>query len=365
MTSAESRGLGRAGRQALTAFVLLASCSSHPQASPAWSLVGDGRPAMGTVLELSLASRDEASARKWIAEAFAEVARLEALLSRFVSGSDVSRLNRSAGEGAFDVDPATHGVLDRALKGSVLTGGAFDPSVGPLVELWWEAARRDRLPSPAELEAARALVGAGKIRLSSDVRTSDVKASDAPASDAQVELLRTGMSIDLGGIAKGYALDRLATSLRGRVDRGAVLSFGQSSAWALGSPPDGPRWRLLLRAPSGTWAGTVELRDQAMSMSSSLGQWSEIEGRRYGHVVDPRSGRPLEHAFEAAVVAPDATWAEILSTALLVLGEEEGLALIESFDGCEAMLIDAGGRASMSSGWRRDTRFRGVDPPAD
>jgi thiamine biosynthesis lipoprotein len=140
-------------------------------------------------------------------------------------------------------------------------------------------------------------------------------------------------------------------------ERGALLSFGQSSAWALGSPPGAPRWRLLLRAPSGEWAGVVELRDQAMSISSSLGQWSEIEGRRYGHVMDPRTGHPLEHGLEAAVVAPDATRAEVLSTALLVLGEEEGLALLEALDGCEGMLVDELGGVAMTSGWLKATRF--------
>ncbi|MBW2272468.1 MAG: FAD:protein FMN transferase [Deltaproteobacteria bacterium] len=328
--------------------LIAAACSSTAPTAP-FSLVSDGRPLMGTVLELSVVARDAAAAREWIADAFEEVGRLEALLSRFDAESDVSRLGRAAGQGSLSVDPATRDLLDRALKGSALTGGAFDPTVGPLIELWERTAREGRVPAPRELEAARERVGAQLVRL---------------PSEASAELRRAGMSIDLGGIAKGYALDRLATSLREAGAKGALLSFGQSSAWALGSPPDAPRWKLLLRAPSGGWAGVVELRDQAMSMSSSLGQWSEIEGRRYGHVVDPRSGRLLERGIEAAVVGPDATWAEILSTALLVLAEGDGLALMERLEGCEAMLIDAEGRVAMTSGWESATRFRGVDLPA-
>jgi len=348
--STDLRGLGSRGWLVVAVLMGLGCFSREAAEPPAYTLVSDGRPAMGTVLELSVASREEAAARRWIGEAFDEVARLEALLSRFARDSDVSRLNRGAGQGPLAVDPATRELLERALQGSSLTRGAFDASVGPVVELWWQAARSDRLPEPAELEAARALVGAEGIRL-------------AAASSA--ELLRAGMSIDLGGIAKGFALDRLAASMRDRSEWGALLSFGQSSAWALGSPPGAPRWRLLLRAPSGGWAGMVELRDQAMSMSSSLGQRSEIQGRRYGHVVDPRTGRPLERGLEAAVVAPDATRAEVLSTALLVLGEREGLALLESLDGCEAMMVDEAGRVRTTSGWHGATRFRGVDSPGD
>ena len=172
------------------------------------------------------------------------------------------------------------------------------------------------------------------------------------------------MSIDLGGIAKGYALDRMLPALRDAGITSALLSFGQSSAWAFGVPPGAPGWRLLARGPDGGFSGILTLRDAALSVSGSLGQWSEIEGRRYGHVLDPRSGEPLTRRREALVVAPNATLAEALSKALLVLGEREGIALIEAQHGCEALLLDAEGGAWSTSGWQLRTAFEPLEPEA-
>jgi thiamine biosynthesis lipoprotein len=175
------------------------------------------------------------------------------------------------------------------------------------------------------------------------------------------------MSIDLGGIAKGYALDLMADRLRSSRPTGALLSFGLSSVWALGAPPGDFGWRLLLRPPSPEHElGVLTLRDQALSVSSSLGQWSEIAGRRYGHVIDPRSGRAVTETKRAVVVARTATEAEALSTALVVLEAAQGLALVEAREGAEARIDDANGFVGETSGWQRATRYHGVlEPPAE
>ena len=123
---------------------------------------------------------------------------------------------------------------------------------------------------------------------------------------------------------------------------------------------DGPGWRLLARAPEGGFAGVVVLRDLSLSVSGSLGQWSEIGGRRFGHVLDPRSGWPLTRRREAIVVAPSGELAEVLSTALLVLGEQEGIALVSDAPGCEALLLDADGRRWSTPGWQRATAFEPI-----
>jgi thiamine biosynthesis lipoprotein len=163
------------------------------------------------------------------------------------------------------------------------------------------------------------------------------------------------MSVDLGGIAKGYALDRVRDTW-GSVDA-ALLSFGQSSILALGAPPAEEGWHMALRGASGEVIGVVILRDQAFSVSSTLGQWSEIEGVRYGHVIDPRSGQALRRAASASVVAPTATLAEVLSTALVVLPPARGASLVESLEGCEARIEDESGHVVVTSGWLRVTRF--------
>jgi FAD:protein FMN transferase len=337
----------------LLAGLLAAGCAAAPPAAPpteprpAPHLVADGQYRMGTLLEVTVVSVDDASAQAAIDAAFAEAEALDALLSRYREQSDVSRLNRAAGGPPVRVDPRTREVLSRAIDCARLTHGAFDVTVGPLVELWTRAAQRGRAPSPRELAAARARVGAERIAL---------------GADGGASLPAAGMALDLGGIGKGYALDAVLPVLRERGVTNALLNFGESSVWALGAAPDADGWRLLMRDPRGGYLGVVTLRDVALSISSSLGQSSEIGGVRYGHVVDPRSGMALTRTAQAAVVAPDATLAEALSTALLVLAPAEGLALVESLAGAEAQLVDGSGRATATAGWSSVTRFEPLPP---
>lgn len=322
-------------------LLCLWSCASvEPAHVEALHEVSDGRYAMGTVLEATLHVPDAARGRELLEAVFTEASRLEALFSRHDPQSELVALNARAGKGVVAVSPLLASIVARALGETLRTGGAFDPTVAPLVALWTDAARRDRLPTADELERARARVGPGRVR-----------------EETGGIALEAGSSLDLGGIGKGFALDRLVAQLRVVQVERALLSFGQSSIWALGAPPNLPGWRLLVRALEGGVAGFVTLRDQALSVSASLGQGSTIEGRRFGHVVDPRSGWPLSENRQALVIAPDATLAEVLSTALLVLGEVEGMALVEARPGCEGFLQDASGRSWETSGFRRRARF--------
>ena len=321
--------------------------------------MSDGRYAMGTVLEITLVSDDEDRARRTLDELFEEVDRLEERLSTWRADSDLSRINRTAGQGLVAVHPDVAGLLHRALGWSRLSGGAFDVTVGPLVALWRSAEARGAPPSTAELAQARARVGAQGVRI-------------APGD--RVGLAHPGMSIDLGAVAKGFALDRLLPILRERGIRTGLLNFGQSSVRALGVPPGTDGWRLLARDADGGYLGVFTLRDRALSVSGSLGQSFEILGRSYGHVLDPRTGRPLERRLQAFVVAADAALAEALSTAVLVLGEGPGLELVASQPGCEGMLVDADGGDWQTPGFAaavsfermpgRGARTRGETPPA-
>lgn len=317
-----------------------------PQAEPAAvgpTLVSDGRYAMGTVLEITVVAAEPASGRAAIDRAFAEAARLEPLLSNWDPDGALARFDAAAGRGPQQVDPELARVLAASLALTRRTHGAFDVTVGPWVQLWRMAAERGRLPSAAQRAHARALVGAEGLRV-------DVEAGTA-------ELVRAGASVELGGIAKGWALDRMAAILREAGVGAALLSFGQSSLWAIGAPPGGPGWRLLVRDPAGGYAGTMTLHDRAVSVSASLGQSIEIDGRRYGHVLDPRSGEPLVRAAQAVVLAPDATAAEAFSKALLVLEPGEGVALLEAEPGCEALLLLDDGRRWETSGWQAASGF--------
>ncbi|RIL00059.1 MAG: hypothetical protein DCC71_19175, partial [Proteobacteria bacterium] len=165
-----------------------------------------------------------------------------------------------------------------------------------------------------------------------------------------------GAAVDLGGVAKGWALDRMAERARAAGVTSALLSFGQSSLWAIGAPAGEAGWRLLVRRPDGGFAGVATLRDRAVSVSGSLGQSSEIEGKRYGHVIDPRSGEPLIRPLEAIVLCASAAVGEAASKALLVLGEERGVALLGSL-GCEGLLVGAAGARHATPGWEAASRF--------
>jgi thiamine biosynthesis lipoprotein len=301
---------------------------------------------MGTVLEISMVTPDGFSTnelRETFEDLFDLTTRLDALMTVYDADSDVSRLNANAGLGPLEVDPLVSELLSHSILYSRLTHGTFDVTVGPLVELWTAAAKSDELPSNEALTDARSRVGKGVV---------------AVYGDGRVELLRKGSALNLGGIAKGFALDQMVSTLRHKGVASALLSFGQSSTWALGAPPGEPGWRLLVQGPGEPYLGIITLRDQALSVSGSLGQFAKIAGVEYGHMLDPRSGVPLTRRRQALVVAPNAGLAEALSKALLIGGEVEGLAIIESQPECEGLLADADGATWSTSGWQEAVFFR-------
>ena len=326
-------------RGALLAALSALACAAPPP--PALVELSDGRPAMGTILEITLHAPETPLAHATLADLFALAARLDAAMTLYDPHSELSRLNQAAGRGPVAVDPELARILEAAVAYSRLTQGSFDVTVGPLVALWTRAGETGEPPSAEAIARARALVGADQIRVEGSF----------------VTLAREGVSVDLGGIAKGWALDRMLPLLRQRgIDR-ALLDFGQSSLWALGAPPGTAGWRLLARGPDQGALGVLTLSDQALSVSGSLGQWVEIGGRRYGHVLDPRSGLPQGRRRQALVVAPNAALAEALSKGLLILGEKEGVALVAAQPGCQGMLVDADGGSWETLGWRKAVGF--------
>ncbi len=332
------------------AFAALLACarpetpSDSPEARTQCPvLVSDGQYRMGTVLEISVCAPDRASGEALVRGAFERVGGLERLFSTFDPASEVSRLNRAAGRGPRKVSPELARLTADSLALSARTLGSFDVTVGPLVSLWTAAAKAGRRPSAADLAATRERVGSSRVR--------------ADLAAETVELRSAGMALDFGGIAKGWALDRLCESLRAAGVTRALLSFGESSIAAIGAAPGRDAWGVALSDASGGLTGSLELRDRSLSVSGSLGQFVEIEGRRYGHVIDPRSGEPLERPRIAAALAATGAEAEALSKALLVLGETDGVALVESLPDAQGILVDEGGARFETSGWRDAARF--------
>ena len=311
--------------------------------------VGDGRLRMGTVLEVQLEGAPAQDARALLDALYAEVAAEETLFSSFDAESAVSALNAHSGEGAREVPALLARLLAESKALGTLTRGTFDITVAPLVRLWAEAGKAGQLPSADAIAATRRHVGAANLVVDLEQRR---------------VTLAHGSSVDIGGIAKGFALDRCAELLDGSPAlSGALLSFGQSSLYARGRAPDGVPWRVALRHPRGGFVGVIELHDTSLSVSESLGQDVEIGGRRFGHVLDPRSGRPLERPALAAVVSSSGTRAEALSKALLILGAREGIALLEHLPDAQGMLVEADGRLSFTEGFRAATRFEPLSDP--
>jgi FAD:protein FMN transferase len=301
---------------------------------------------MGTVLEITTCNQANDTpypiTPNSVEALFTSASRLEALLSTFSQTSVVNQLNMHAGQGAFSVPLEVATLLTLSRHYWRLSQGTFDVTVGPLLTLWKTAAVTQTFPSSAILNKVRAKIGSDKIRI-------------LPTN--QVSLTRSGMTIDLGGIGKGYALDRIADTLQSQGYHNALLDFGQSSIWALGAPPDAPIWRLLIQQPNGQNVGVISLRDQALSISASFGQHYLIQGRRYGHIIDPRTGMPMQRSLLACVIAANATQAEALSKALLILGEHQGVALLESLPSVEGLLVEAQGKQWMTRGWTQATKF--------
>ena len=335
-------------RISLLALAALATaCATAPVSNAPTSV---GRYAMGTVLELSLvppAGRPAETLGETFEELFALADRLEGLFTVYDENSDVRRLNARAGEAPLWVDPLVTEILSESIRYSGLTEGMFDVTLGPLVALWAAAESQDQLPSKQSLSDALQRVGPAVIEM---------------LPDGRVMLQHSGAGVNLGGIAKGFALEKMLPRLRARGIENALLTFGQSSTWALGAPPGEPGWKLLVRGAAAPYLGVVTLRDQALSVSGSLGRFARIEGVEFGHVIDPRNGMPLTRRRQAVVVAPDAALAEALSKALLVGGEVEGLALVEGQPHCEGLLADAGGTIWSTSGWQEAVRWRALDP---
>ncbi len=308
----------------------------------ATNCVSDGRYVMGTVLEITLCVEQPATVQQPFDSLFTTAASLDSLLTTYNPNSLVSRLNAQAGRGPFTLPKEVIDLLVLSRQYSQLTRGTFDITVGPLIAVWRETTQQQTLPSQKALRQARVMVGSNHIRFS---------------SHQKVALSRPGMSLDFGGIGKGYALDQLVSHLKHQRIRQALLDFGQSSIWALGSPPNAAGWRILVQQPDGHPVGVLTLHDQALSISASMGQSFEIQGQRYGHIIDPRTGYPLQRDLLACVIAPTATQAEALSKALLILNAREGLSLLQRLPGVEGLLVETNGGRWMTPGWQQAVAF--------
>lgn len=282
---------------------------------------------MGMPFALVLYAPDEMSANLAAAAAYERIAQIDQVMSDYKPESELSRLTATAGEGkAVPVSDDLWRVLAASQKLSEQSSGAFDITVGPYVKLWRRARREHEFPSEKRLNEAREAVGFTYLKL------------DTEAQTALLE--RPGMRLDLGGIAVGYALDEALKALKAHGISRALLD-GSGDVLAGDPPPGKTGWRLGIAAPDANASPTrfITLANRAATTAGDTYQFVELDGRRFSHVIDPRTGLGLTTRLGVTVIAPDAVTADSLDTALSVLGADEGLRLLKLYEGSEALFL--------------------------
>ncbi|MDE2484689.1 MAG: FAD:protein FMN transferase [candidate division NC10 bacterium] len=297
---------------------------------------------MGTLLEITLYHELREEGKRVLARCFQEARRLEEIFSACDDDSDLNRLNRHAGLGPVEINQELWSALKMALFMGQATDGAMDITVGPLIDLWRAAEERGVMPSPALVTEALSRTGVAKVQL-------------LPASKA--ELTQTGMQLDLGGIGKGYAVDRLSAILAQEGVASAFINFGRSSLAAIGSPPARDSWPVLLGSGEGVPIGLAHLNNQYLGVSGSFGRFFEIGGTRLSHLIDPQDGSPLRHHSLSVAVARTATEAEALTKAIIILGGVQGFAAVSRFPEAEGLLVHSDGRQIGTPGFIGLVRF--------
>lgn len=276
---------------------------------------------MGVAARIVLHAPDDRKARAAARAAFARIAELEDKMSDYRPQSEARRLERRAGTWV-PVSRELFAVLARAVAIARATDGAFDPTIGPLVALWREARRGGRLPARAALDSARALVGWRRLGLDPARR--------------RVRLAAPGMRLDLGAIAKGYILQEALGTLRAHGVTRALLEAGGDVVVG-DAPPGRAGWAVETPGTDAVVAArAASLVRAAVATSGPAAQFVEIDGTRYSHVVDPRTGVGLTTAATATVVAPDGATADALATALTVLGPARAREVLARFPGVSA-----------------------------
>ncbi len=280
---------------------------------------------MGTLAEVTAVAADRTTAQTAVEAAYAAFEQVNSLMSDYRDDTEISRLNSLPPGESLVVSPETFFVLQRAAEVSQASGGVFDITCRPLVALWKQAGQNNRLPDPSAISDVLAAVGWTKLAL--DPPTRGVTKGVA------------GMQIDVGGIAKGYALDLAARRMKAAGATSGLIDVGGDIV-AMGRQANGDPWRIGVQHPfqSGLIM-KLALSDRAVATSGNQQRFTVIGGQRYSHIIDPRNGRPAEQAPSVTVIAPDGISADAWATVFSVLSVEQGARKAEELPDVEVMWI--------------------------
>jgi thiamine biosynthesis lipoprotein len=321
--AASSVPLGR-GRTTVALLLLAGIAGAQLLADQTNGRTRTYRYLMGTSVEIEAYGGTDTDRRLASEEAFAAIAEVDRLMSNYRDDSELSRINTGAAREAIRVSDPMLSVLEAAQKVSVASRGAFDVTVGPIVRLWGFHDKKPHMPTPSELSVVRPLVNYRNLLI------------DEPGH--AVRFARPGVEIDLGGIAKGFAVEIAANTLRRRGLNGFIDAGGNQ--YLLGAPPDKQTWTVGIKDPDrpDRLLGTVDTKETSVSTTANYATFVEIDGRKFGHVLDARTLHPSDASLSVTILSRDGTLADAMSKAAFVLGPSVGLALVDSFPGMSAVI---------------------------
>lgn len=335
----------------LTGAILLTGCSDRREA--AQQMLENQKMenrheattfAMDTVMTFTVIHED---GDEIIIDAEQEIRRLENLLSVTVESSDISKLNAAAGKEALDMQIDTQVLLAKGKELGEKTGGAFDIAISPIVKAWGFTEEEHHVPTQAELDALLPVTDP----------------SDVILDAGKAYLQKEGMAVDLGGIAKGYASDKVSELLKEKGVESAIVSLG-GNVVGIGRKPDGEKWEVALANPldANDYCGLISIEDKAVVTSGGYQRFFEENGRKYHHIIDPATGYPAESGLlSVTIISESGTEADVLSTALFVMGLEDALEYWQKNGGFEAIFITEAGEVIATEGADACFAFEGRD----
>ncbi len=325
----------------LTSLMLTASSSCSAKEG---SMYKKSMPMMDTIVSITVVCESKERAEKAMEEAFAAIDRIGNLINYYSDTSELSAINRNAGISETKVSPETFGIIEEAIYVADSSEGSFDPTIGPIIKLWDFADKK--MPSETEVRHALPLVNWRDIIMDRKTLT--------------VMLRKKGMMLDLGGIAKGYAADIAATSLMKQgISSGLVSIAGDIRTFGL--KPDNSTWAIGIKNPRQTTdrdeiIAKIKLTEKAISTSGDYERYFIAEGKRYHHLLDPKTGFPAATCRSVSVVADKAVYTDAFSTAIFVLGPDKGMKLAKDL-GMDALIIDSNGTMHTTDGLKEKLTF--------
>jgi len=298
--------------------------------------------AMGTVIEITLIADDEEATNKAALRAFQEMKRIETLMSPWLDSSDVTRINRSAGKERVKISPETFKVIQKAQEISELSERGFDITVAPLTELWRKAREKKIPPSTEEVKEKLGLVNFKNIEMD---------------REGKVFLKKQDMAIDLGGIAKGYAVDRAFELLKSLGNKNLIVNAGGDLR--VGGQKNSQPWSIGIQNPreSQKTLARIAVSDLAVTTSGDYEKFFIYQGKRYHHIFNPKDGFPAEDCQSVTILCKEGMMADALATAVFVLGLEKGYTLCQKLEGVDCLIVDKKGKMIFSLGLKDRISF--------